>query len=92
MGSTLSAKTGEQRVLEYSIYSYSLSGALVWFEDIRASAHQSLLAMTSSTRPRECDTSRHRHGCDPPQKKSKVASLSDCKGVSNSPQSLGRLI
>src|SRR5215467_14333042 len=48
--------------------------------------------MTSSTRPRECDTSRYRHGCDPPQKKSKIASLSDCKGASSSPQAPIRLI
>jgi hypothetical protein len=36
--------------------------------------------MTSSQRPRESDTSRYRHGCDPPEKV-KVASRSDCKGL-----------
>ena len=36
--------------------------------------------MTASTRPREADISRYRHGCDPPEQKAKVASLSACKG------------
>jgi hypothetical protein len=36
--------------------------------------------MTSSTRSRESDISRSRHGYDPPERKAKVASLSAYKG------------
>ena len=36
--------------------------------------------MNSSSRPRESDISRYRHGCDPPEHRAKVPSLSACKG------------
>lgn len=37
------------------------------------------LAMTSMA-SRECNISRYRHGCDPPEQNAKVATLSACKG------------
>ena len=59
--------------LKYSVHSYIRS-------PVRGQVLLSLKEMTSSTRPREADISRYRHGCDPPEQKAKVASLSACKG------------
>ena len=38
--------------------------------------------MSSSPRPRKCETSRYRHGCDPPER-IKAVSPYDCKRLDN---------
>src|SRR5262249_59459735 len=50
------------------------------------------LQLPPSPHPKKANPSPSVLGSPPPQKKSKVASLSDCKGASSSPQSLIRLI